>query len=205
MFIVDDRVLVLLPIPGEPLRAKFCGPYTIDKKVSDVDYIVSTPDMRKVMRMCHVKMLKDYQVRDDTKPVLNQNIVTSDAYDDNENPRDHFVLNYIGCDIRLETADGLSNLEPKVSHLEPSQQNELVALLKEFEYLFGDEPGKTDLTCHDVDVGQARPTKQQPYRLNPHKLKLVRKEIKYMLDHKIIKPSQSEWRSPVILVPKPDN
>ncbi len=69
--------------------------------------------------------------------------------------------------------------------------------------MFGDEPGKTDLTCHDVDVGQARPIKQQPYRLNPHKLKLVRKEIKYKLDHKIIEPSQSEWSSPVILVPKP--
>ncbi len=27
MLNVGDRVLVLLPIPSEPLRAKFCGPY----------------------------------------------------------------------------------------------------------------------------------------------------------------------------------
>ncbi len=59
------------------------------------------------------------------------------------------------------------------------------------------------MTCHDVDVGQARPIKQQLYRLNPYKLKLVRKEIKYIFDHKMIEPSQSEWSSPVILVPKP--
>ncbi len=95
--------------------------------------------------MCHVNMLKGYHVRDDTKPVLNQNTVTSETCDDNENPGDDFVMNCDGCDIRLENADIPSNLESKVSHLEPSQQSELVALLKEFEYLFGDEPGKTDL------------------------------------------------------------
>ncbi len=33
MFNVGDRVLMLLPIPGEPLEAIFCGPYTTDKKV----------------------------------------------------------------------------------------------------------------------------------------------------------------------------
>ena len=141
----ETKVLVLLPIPVEPLRAKFSGPYAIDKKVGDVDYIVCTPDRRKTMRMCHVNILKGY-VTDDTKPVLNQNTVTSDTCDDNENPGDDFVMNCDGCDIRLENADILSNLESKVSHLEPSQQSELVALLKEFEYLFGDEPGKTDLT-----------------------------------------------------------
>ena len=47
VFNVCDKVLVLLPIPGEPLRATFCGPYTIGKKVSDVDYVVCTPDRRK--------------------------------------------------------------------------------------------------------------------------------------------------------------
>ncbi len=29
---VGDRVLVLLPIPGEPLRAKFCGPKQLTRK-----------------------------------------------------------------------------------------------------------------------------------------------------------------------------
>ncbi len=42
VFNVSERVLILLPIPGEPLQAKFCGQYTIDK-VSDVDYIVCIP------------------------------------------------------------------------------------------------------------------------------------------------------------------
>ncbi len=56
------QVLVLLPIPGEPLRAKFCGPYTIDKKLSDVDYTVCTPDRIKTKKLCHVSLLKGYHV-----------------------------------------------------------------------------------------------------------------------------------------------
>ena len=35
-----DRVLSLLPIPGKPLQARYYGPYTVDKKLSDVNYIV---------------------------------------------------------------------------------------------------------------------------------------------------------------------
>ncbi len=42
VFNVGDIVLVLLPILGEPLMTKLCRPYTIDKKVGDVDCIVCT-------------------------------------------------------------------------------------------------------------------------------------------------------------------
>ena len=42
-----DKVLALLPIPGRPLQARYYGPYTVDKKLSDVNYIVNTPGRRK--------------------------------------------------------------------------------------------------------------------------------------------------------------
>ena len=56
----DDKVLILLSVPGEPLRAKFCGPYEVEKKVNDLNYVVSTPDRRKTKRLCHINMLKQY-------------------------------------------------------------------------------------------------------------------------------------------------
>ena len=67
--------------------------------------------------------LKGYNVRDDTKPVLNHNTVTSDASDDSENPGYDSVMSCDGCDIRLENADILSNLESKFSHLQPIQKS----------------------------------------------------------------------------------
>ena len=42
-----DKVLALLPIPVRPSQARYYGPYTVDKKLSDVNYIVNTPGRRK--------------------------------------------------------------------------------------------------------------------------------------------------------------
>lgn len=55
-----DKVLVLLPIPGASLQARYSGPYAIQKKVGDRDYLVTTPDRRRGSRLCHVNMLKGY-------------------------------------------------------------------------------------------------------------------------------------------------
>ena len=55
-----DRVLVLLPVVGSCLQAKFCGPYEVERKLSDTDYVIRTPDRRKKSRVCHVNMLKRY-------------------------------------------------------------------------------------------------------------------------------------------------
>ena len=42
-----DKVLVILPIPGHPLRARFCGPYIVESKVNDIDYVVYMPERCK--------------------------------------------------------------------------------------------------------------------------------------------------------------
>ena len=55
-----DKVLALLPIPGKPLQARYFGPYTVDKKLSDVNYIVNTPGRCKQKQLCHINMLKKY-------------------------------------------------------------------------------------------------------------------------------------------------
>ncbi|XP_068213910.1 uncharacterized protein [Palaemon carinicauda] len=70
---------------------------------------------------------------------------------------------------------------------------------------FADAPGRTHILQYDVDVGKAQPIiKQCPYRLNPLKREIVRKEVKYMLDHNLVKPSYSPWSFPVVLVMKED-
>ena len=58
-----DQVLVLLPVPGSSLSACFSGPYVVDRKVSDTNYVVETPERRRSSHMCHVNMLKAYHVR----------------------------------------------------------------------------------------------------------------------------------------------
>ena len=55
-----DFVLVLLPFQGNPLQAKFQGPYRVVKRVSPTNYIIATPDRRRQQRLCHVNMLKGF-------------------------------------------------------------------------------------------------------------------------------------------------
>ncbi len=56
-FKVGDKVLVLLPLPGSTLQAKYAGPYEIEEKFSDTD-VVQTPERHRKSRVCHINMLK---------------------------------------------------------------------------------------------------------------------------------------------------
>ena len=55
-----DRVLVLFPVVGNPLQAKYSGPYKVFKKISVTNYLVKTPGRRKETQVCHINMLKAY-------------------------------------------------------------------------------------------------------------------------------------------------
>ena len=71
-----DMVLALLPIPGRPLQARYFGPYTVEKKASDLNYIITTPDRRKQKQLCHINMLKEY-VDIDSSNVAPVNVISS--------------------------------------------------------------------------------------------------------------------------------
>jgi len=40
------KVLVLILIPGDTLQARYSGPYCVEEKLFDVNYILRTPDCR---------------------------------------------------------------------------------------------------------------------------------------------------------------
>ncbi|KAJ8038322.1 hypothetical protein HOLleu_15710 [Holothuria leucospilota] len=212
-----DKVLVFLPVSGQPLQARFQGPYVIERKVSDTDYVILTPDKRKSKRVCHINMMKRYYEREDCdiskdESVHDVNSNTNDTGDqvciinaDHELSNDEIKANNVPdmC-IKLQNSDVLKNLGQKLSHLDHKEKSEMKSLIYEYACLFSDDPTRTNLIEHDVDVGDATPIKQHPYRVNPRKRQHLRDEVRYMLDHDIIEPSNSEWSSPCILVPKPD-
>ncbi|XP_071536782.1 uncharacterized protein [Panulirus ornatus] len=57
-FEAGDVVLLLLPQPGQPLVARFQGPYTIIWSVGDSKYLVSIPDRRRGWSLCLINMPK---------------------------------------------------------------------------------------------------------------------------------------------------
>ena len=210
-FKIGDRVLVLLPIPGHSLSAKFTGPYAIKQKLSDTDYAVSTPDRQRKTRICHINMLKPYLTRE---PVLTPDVVQSgpslascaSALIVAEEPTksdDEVKTNKLPT-LRLPNSDMLSNLRPFLCHLSQEHQDDVIALLQSFPSLFGDVPSRTTVLTHDIDVNNAKPIRQHPYRVNPVKRALMKQEAEYLLQHGLAKPSSSAWSSPCLIEIKPD-
>ena len=204
-----DKVLALLPVPGRPLQARYFGPYTVEKKASDLKYIITTPDRRKQKQLCHINMLKEYVDRDSSN-VAPVNISSSVPQKQSEmNCEEVYCeeMNFHRTDptcAKLQNSDILKDLDKKLSHLDQNQRDELKMLILEYEHLFPDIPTRTDQIYHDVDIEGSKPIKQHPYRMNPMKLQYLREEVQYLFDNDFIEPSQNDWSSPCILVPKSD-
>ena len=206
VFDPGDKVLVLLPTMGNSLKARYHGPYKIVKRVSDINYIVETPDRRKAVQLCHINMLKSYYDRKAERKVMTVQNSEFGKYGvkqgDNMYVEDSDVKGE--HKMKLTNSQVLANLDVKLGHLPVEKRNDLIKLIHENAKIFPDVPNKTDSFFHDVDVGGASPIKQHPYRVGPVKLGKIRSEVQYMLDNNIIEPSQSEWASPCVLVSKPD-
>ena len=98
--------------------------------------------------------------------------------------------------MRLNNSAVLANLKNKLGHLSANEVSKLEHLIMDNTQLFPDTPTRTSVLCHDVDVGDANPVKQNAYRVNPQKRRAFQQEVKYMLDAGLIEPSHSAWSSP---------
>ena len=75
-------------------------------------------------------------------------------------------------------------------------------LLRDYAHIFSDKPSLTNVAEHHTDVQGATPIRQHPYRI-PHSWReQYAQEIEDMMKEGIIVKSNSEWASPVVLVPK---
>jgi hypothetical protein len=136
-----DNVLVLLPFPGQPLRAKYFGPFDIAKKVNDLNYIVKTPGRRKSKQLCHINMIKQYYDRSDVDRPNVESVATTGT-EVTKSDKDSHTHGYDQSTLRLKNSDILSELRCKRSHLPDNKQKELKSLIQEFSRLFPDVPTK---------------------------------------------------------------
>ncbi len=206
-FSEGDQVLVLLPVQGAALQARFSGPYVIDKKLSDTNYVVRTPDRRRKTRLCHINMLKLYASREEDSesrssaiiPVAS--VVTSEGGPDEDGLTLQSPLVSSG---RLNNSKVLEDLNSHLLHLSDDQRADMVELINSCLCLFSDVPSRTQVLKHDIDVCDHPPIKQSAYRVNPSKRKVMEEEVNYLVENGLAVPSSSAWSSPCLLVPKSD-
>ena len=95
---------------------------------------------------------------------------------------------------------------PLPENLSPLQQQQLTELFKEYQDVFsqGDEDlGNTPLLEHGIETHG--PPLRQPYRRqNPAVRREEMTQVQQMLSSSVIRPSNSPWASPVVMVRKKD-
>ncbi len=50
----------------------------------------------------------------------------------------------------MKNSDVLDNLDNKLAHLSDDEGVVLTGVIRDYLCLFSDDPGRTDLVCHDV-------------------------------------------------------
>ena len=106
---------------------------------------------------------------------------------------------------RSRTRDEQSIGDVDLSHLTPTQRKHMQGMLTEYEELWKSGTlGTVRGAIHRIDTQGSPPIHQQPRRAGPTQRLLEKSEVDKMLTQEVIRPSKSEWASPVVLVAKSD-
>ena len=91
----------------------------------------------------------------------------------------------------------------QISHLQPDEQRDLLCLLDRFSSCFSDDPGLCTLVQHEINLLPGFvPKRLKAYRV-PERLKSqVSEEIQHLLELGVIRPSNSDMVSPLVVVLK---
>ena len=174
---VGDKVLCRIPGMIKKLNESWKGPYTVKKKLNQVDYLVETRKGKS--KVLHINNLKLYKERDERVRRLT---VVADCVE--EDPE------LVG--VRL--GDKCPRFDDRViSELEAA-----------YPQVFSDLPGRTDLCQLVISTVSEQPLATHPHRVPDKWKEGVRKEILKLEEQGIIVKSKSPWASPIVPVPKPD-
>jgi hypothetical protein len=91
--------------------------------------------------------------------------------------------------------------------LSPEQYTRVVQLILKYEDVFVGVDGKvgcTDRVVYEIDTGDAPPARGSYYRKSFREKEHIETEVTKMLANHQIRPSNSPWSSPVVLVRKKD-
>lgn len=185
-FIPGQKVLLLLPTKESKLLAKWQGPFEVLGKKSPVTYEIAMPDRRKPRQMFHINLLKEWYPRQEE--VSYQMFIRV---------------------VEEEEEEEQLYLPPKgqtgswdLSHLTHEQQEQIMTCLS--PEVFRETPGITNLVHHQIQLKENSPIRQWPYRVPERLLSELKTEVELMISLGVIEESNSEWSSPIVLVPKKD-
>ena len=123
------------------------------------------------------------------------------------------IFSAVESNLDSEKTTGKKAFEDSFTWNETTLSEDQITTLKQvlWEYrdifqLPGQSLGHTSIIKHQIKLlPGSKVVKTAPYRCNPKMREEISKQVQDMLDQGIVKPSESPFSSPVVLVKKPDN
>ena len=219
-FIVGQKVYLLLPMDNNKLLLQWRGPYKVTRVLNRMDYEI---DVNGHTKIYHANLLKECVEREDSDDAGNDHTIEENetGSSDTESDNDDGIAAFAKIAVINESDFDDSNEEALLSfpetdqketiedvHINPrldsTQQAEVRTLLCDFQDVFSDVPGETNLGEHRIELTTKEPIRVKPYPMPYAKRQPVQEEIGKMLEAGIIEPSRSEYNSPIVLVRKKD-
>lgn len=215
-----EKVLLLIPTQQNKLQVKWQGPFTVIKEVGRSDYTI---DSGNGPRTYHINMLKRYHERNAENQQTTccvEQLQTNDKFD--EHPPEIGLLQCAVAAVVEDEEDfigseGNAHLEmPALTQTETyrdaninealsqEQQNEVESIIKDFQDVMTDVPGRTKLYEYDLKLTSSTPIRKKPYPVPQAMKETLLSEVKTMVDAGIIEPSDSPYCSPSVVVKKKD-
>ncbi|GFS75431.1 retrovirus-related Pol polyprotein from transposon 17.6 [Trichonephila clavipes] len=94
--------------------------------------------------------------------------------------------------------------ENEGNHFSLTQRKEINSLLEKYEECFQPGGESTLIIEHRINTRDHLPVAVLPYRMNPSKKEILKREIDRLLAEGIIEECESPYASPVVLIPKPN-
>lgn len=191
-FEAGDQVMRLKPSPMNKLDVQWEGPAEVVQRLSDTNYLVRMPGRRKTQQIYHSNLLKPYRERE---------VVVNMAVNVPEEPPLDFPFS--GAERKEDNAGQTLKAMVEVAELTANEKRDLESLLIEYEDMFSEKPGRTNLVVHDIELTATQPVRSKAYRVSPRQRAIIETEIKRMLELDVIEACESDYTSPLILVEVP--
>ncbi|KAK3093838.1 hypothetical protein FSP39_020798 [Pinctada imbricata] len=201
-----DSVLILLPTDRNNLLMQWKGPYEVTEKVGASDYKVKVNGKEKLL---HANLLKKYIPRDIVSPCNEAGLmhqVCASIMDTSDDDHDRYqgikeadIIQYPEAEAKETIRDIQMGEE-----LNTGERSEIEGMLRDYEDVLTDIPGRTNLVKHKILLTTKDPVRSKPYPAPFHLRETMKEEIEKMLKMDVIEQSTSDYASPVVLARKPD-